>query len=168
MSTIAAFGSALSRIFDTSEAAADSGRAQALVLDLFDRHVRDARLGLQIGGRSFTVGQGPGEPLATLRLRDASVFTRILAAGNLGLGEAYMDGAVECVGGELHEFLTALLRNRVDQALQSDPRLLARAAWVRLQTLARSKAENVRRHYDAGDDLFAAFLDPTMTYSCGY
>ena len=169
MSTMAAFGSALARIFDTTEAAAGHpGGAQAIVLDLFDRHVRDARLGIQIGGRSFTVGQGSGEPLATLRMQDADVFDRILAAGNLGLGEAYMDGAVECVHGELHEFLTALLRNRVDQALHSDPRLLARAAWVRLQTLARSKAENVRRHYDAGDDLFEAFLDPTMTYSCGY
>lgn len=171
MSTMAAFGSALSRIFDTDDidaAAAREARSQALLLDLLDRSVRDVKLGIQVGGRSFTVGQGTGEPLATVRLRDASVFTRILAAGNLGLGEAYMDGAVECVHGELHEFLTALLRNRVDAALQQDPRLLARFAWVRLQTLARSKAENVQRHYDAGDDLFAAFLDPAMTYSCGY
>ncbi len=171
MSTISAFGSALARIFDGSEADAEAarhGRSQALLLELFDRHVLDARFGVQVGGRSFTVGQGSGASLATLRLRDASVCTQILAGGNLGLGEAYMDGAAECLHGELHELLTALLRNRLDQALQSDPRLLARAAWVRLQTLTRSKAENVRRHYDAGDDLFAAFLDPSRTYSCGY
>jgi len=173
MSTIAAFCSALARIFDTTEAEVGDedgrhGRSQALFLELLDRSVRDARLGIQVGRRRFTVGRGSGEVLATVRLRDAGVFTRILGAGNLGLGEAYMDGAVECVQGELHEFLTALLRNRVDQALASDPRLLARAAWVRLQTLARSKAENVQRHYDAGDDLFEAFLDPAMTYSCGY
>ena len=169
MSTMAAFGSALSRIFDRAESTSGEGHgAQSVVLDLLDRTVRDARLGIQVGGRSFTVGQGTGEVLATLRLRDTGVFGRILAAGNLGLGEAYMDGDVECVHGELHEFLTALLRNRVDQALRSDPRVLARAAWVRVQTLARSKADNVQRHYDAGDELFAAFLDPTMTYSCGY
>ncbi len=169
MSTMAAFGSALSRIFDRAETGDAAGHgAQSIVLELLDRTVRDARLGIQVGGRSFTVGQGTGDLLATLRLRDASVFGRILAAGNLGLGEAYMDGDVECVHGELHELLTALLRNRVDQALRRDPRVLARAAWVRVQTLTRSKADNVRRHYDAGDELFAAFLDPTMTYSCGY
>jgi len=169
MSTIAAFGSALTRIFDRAETGDAAGPgAQSIVLELLDRTVRDARLGIQVGGRSFTVGQGTGDLLATLRLRDASVFGRILAAGNLGLGEAYMDGDVECVHGELHELLTALLRNRVDEALLRDPRVLARAAWVRVQTLARSKADNVQRHYDAGDELFAAFLDPTMTYSCGY
>ena len=26
----------------------------------------------------------------------------------------------------------------------------------------------MRRHYDLGDDLFEAFLDGSMTYSCGY
>ena len=97
-----------------------------------------------------------------------SALSRIFDRAETTTGEAYMDGEVECVHGELHEFLTALLRNRVDQALRSDPRVLARAAWVRMQTLARSKADNVQRHYDAGDELFAAFLDPTMTYSCGY
>lgn len=171
MSTMAAFGSALSRMFATTEAdgrEARDGRSRALVLDLLDRSVRDVRLGIDVAGRGFVIGQGSGEPLATLRFRDDGVFTRILAAGNLGLGEAFMDGEVECVRGELHEFLTALLRNRVDQALAADPRLLARFAWVRLQTLARSKAANVQRHYDAGDDLFEAFLDPAMTYSCGY
>lgn len=143
-------------------------RSQALLIDLLDRSLGDVRVGLEVGGRSFTVGSGRGEPLGVLRLRDANVCTRVLAAGNLGLGEAYMDGAVEVVHAELHELLTALLRSRVDQALALDARLVARFAWVRLQTLARSKAENVQRHYDAGDDLFAAFLDPSMTYSCGY
>src|SRR5215210_5065154 len=106
MSTMAAFGSALARIFETTEAEDEGGRhgrSQALFLDLLDRSVRDARLGIQVGGRSFIVGQGSGDVLATVRLRDAGVFTRSLGAGNLGLGEAYMDGAVECVQGELHE-----------------------------------------------------------------
>lgn len=176
MSTIAALRSAFQRTPETpvTELPGDDGgerphaRAQALLLELIDRCLRGVRIGFEIGERSFTLGRGEAEPLGVLRLRDASVCTRVLAAGNLGLGEAYMDGAVTVVRGELHELLTALLRCRVDQALATDPRLLARLAWVRLQTLARSKAENVQRHYDAGDDLFEAFLDPALTYSCGY
>jgi len=169
MPRIADLGLALTRFFTPASAATRRDeRAQALLLALLDRSVRDVRLGLEIDGRRFTIGAGSGEPLATLRLRDAGVCTRVLAAGNLGLGEAYMDGAVQMVHGELHEFLAALLRGRIEQALAADPRLAARAAWLRLQTRSRSKADNVRRHYDVGDELFECFLDSAMTYSCGY
>jgi len=34
--------------------------------------------------------------------------------------------------------------------------------------MLRKRATNVQRHYDIGDDLFEAFLDPTLTYSCGF
>ena len=30
--------------------------------------------------------------------------------------------------------------------------------------MLRKRATNVQRHYDIGDDLFEAFLDPTLTY----
>jgi cyclopropane fatty-acyl-phospholipid synthase-like methyltransferase len=26
---------------------------------------------------------------------------------------------------------------------------------------------NIEEHYDAGNDMYCAFLDPTLTYSCG-
>ncbi len=176
MSTIAALRSAFLRSSDalTTDVPANDGpegrhlRSQALLIELLDRCLRGVRIGVEIGDRSFMVGPADGELLGVLRLRDAEVCSQVLATGNLGLGEAYMDGAVTVERGELHELLTAMLRCRVDQALAGDPRLLARLAWVRLQTLTRSKAENVQRHYDAGDDLFAAFLDPALTYSCGY
>jgi cyclopropane-fatty-acyl-phospholipid synthase len=176
MSTIAALRSAFLRSSDApiTDIPANDGpegrhlRSQALLVALLDRSVRDVRLGLEIGGRRFTIGGGSGEPLATLRLRDAGVCTRVLAAGNLGLGEAYMDGAVEMVHGELHEFLAALLRGQIEQTLATDPGLALRAAWLRLRTGRRSKADNVRRHYDVGDELFECFLDRSMTYSCGY
>lgn len=169
MHTIADLGLALTRLLNASTTTSSRDeRAQTLLLALIDRSVQDTRLGLEIDGQRFIVGAGPGAPIATLRLRDAGVCTQVLAAGNLGLGEAYMDGAAEMVHGELHEFLTALLRGRVDRALAADPRLAARAAWLRLQTGSRSKADNVRRHYDVGDELFESFLDRSMTYSCGY
>jgi len=67
------------------------------------------------------------------------------------------------------QFLEALLRNRVDRELRGD----WRAAWavVRVQAanlLRRFQWHHVQRHYDLGDDLFESFLDPSMTYSCGY
>ena len=108
MSTIAALRSAFQRTPETpvTELPGDDGgerphaRAQALLLELIDRCLRGVRIGFEIGERSFTLGRGEAEPLGVLRLRDASVCTRVLAAGNLGLGEAYMDGAVTVVRGD--------------------------------------------------------------------
>jgi cyclopropane fatty-acyl-phospholipid synthase-like methyltransferase len=36
-----------------------------------------------------------------------------------------------------------------------------------LQNMLRGRRGAVQRHYDIGTDLFEAFLDPTMTYTCG-
>jgi cyclopropane-fatty-acyl-phospholipid synthase len=39
---------------------------------------------------------------------------------------------------------------------------------TRVANAVRGRGQNVRRHYDIGDDLFESFLDSTLTYSCGY
>jgi cyclopropane-fatty-acyl-phospholipid synthase len=39
--------------------------------------------------------------------------------------------------------------------------------WFNCNTRAGSR-RNIQAHYDIGNDLFALFLDPTMTYSCAY
>jgi cyclopropane-fatty-acyl-phospholipid synthase len=43
----------------------------------------------------------------------------------------------------------------------------AKESLMNLQTLPRALT-NVRRHYNLGNDLFIAMLDPLMMYSCGY
>jgi cyclopropane-fatty-acyl-phospholipid synthase len=79
-----------------------------------------------------------------------------------------MDGDFDVVQGTLHGLLTALLRGRCDLRIRKDLRLLARAIGVRAANALRGNPSNVRAHYDLGLDLFEAFLDPTLTYSCGY
>ena len=36
----------------------------------------------------------------------------------------------------------------------------------RPNTLAGAR-KNIEEHYDAGNDMYSLFLDPSMTYSCG-
>lgn len=92
---------------------------------------------------------------------------RALAQGNLGLGEAYMDGDWECP--QLDVFFTRLLRSGVTD--QVNPlALLHHALCARLfnrQTSRRAWAVG-EQHYDLGNDFYAAMLDPRMTYTCGY
>lgn len=37
-----------------------------------------------------------------------------------------------------------------------------------LPILIQNSRKNVQHHYDLGNDFYQHFLDPTMTYSCGY
>ena len=95
-------------------------------------------------------------------------FTDVVCFGNLGLGEAYMRGDFVMSSGSLEDFLTLLLRSRLDEKIGRTPRLAVRAVAIRLQNALRGRHDAVRHHYDIGTDLFEAFLDPTMTYTCGY
>ncbi|MEX0730941.1 MAG: cyclopropane fatty acyl phospholipid synthase [Aquisalimonadaceae bacterium] len=102
-----------------------------------------------------------------IQLHQADVPERALAYGNLGLGEAYMDGAWDCE--HLDEFFFRVIRARIlDQA--QPLRLIfhsLRARLLNLQTMRRSWQVG-KAHYDLGNDLYAAMLDRRMTYTCGY
>lgn len=102
-----------------------------------------------------------------LQLKKPGVFERVLATGNLGLGEAYMDGAWEV--DHLDEFFHRLLRARLDRQIKPWRLVLhgLRSRLLNLQTLQRAQ-EVGEVHYDLGNDFYAAMLDPRMTYTCGY
>lgn len=105
-----------------------------------------------------------------IRVRDDEVYRRILANGSLGFGEAYMDGLWEC--DQIDELITRLLSYNINDKIRG---------WTRLRLLAESvrryfsNPQSYRRafqvgehHYDTGNEVFEAMLDPSMNYSCGY
>ncbi len=109
-------------------------------------------------------GANPWDPA----IHDDRVFGRILRAGMLGAGEAYVDGDWDCVA--LDELAARLARLGLDQkigALWRDVGEWLVARFVNRQR-GRSAIANGRAHYDIGDDLYAAMLGSTMVYSCGY
>jgi len=146
--------------------------SQAIFLDILDRGVTDTRIRFAVGGRDFVVGRGAAgnghRPEVTVQVANPRVFTRTLAAGSLGLGESFMAGDFAITEGSLAQLLEILLRNRLDRKIKESPWTALRIGLLRLADALRGKARNVQRHYDLGDDLFEAFLDSTLTYSCGY
>lgn len=103
-------------------------------------------------------------------IHDERAYRMILAGGSLGLGEAYMDGLWDCP--RLDEMFHRLLRARIDEKLGSLNRLrllgeILRHRAFNLQSVRRAFQVG-ERHYDIGNDVFAAMLDPTMSYSCAY
>ncbi|MEU8776537.1 class I SAM-dependent methyltransferase [Streptomyces sp. NPDC048606] len=113
-------------------------------------------------GRAHPNTAGP-----RLTLHDPDAFHRRIGRdGLIGFGESYMAG--EWDSEDLAGVLTVLARH-VDELVPAVLRRL-RGLWVSARpTTDRNTRDgarsNIRRHYDLSNDLFAAFLDPTLTYS---
>ena len=124
-------------------------------------------VGFREGDHQQTVGP-TGTPTTLVHVRHSGLYGRVLAHGNLGLGEGYMQNWFELENGRLETLLATLLKSRLDQKIRGNWSLLARVAAYRLTHWQRGQWRNVQHHYDVGDDLFATFLDSALTYSCGF
>ncbi len=123
--------------------------------------------------RVFHFGNVGSEPPIHLIIHNANTYDRILTFGTLGFCEAYMEGWWDEENNRLFELLGLLYRNRVvDKAREYVTiALILKVIKQRLQTLPvliQNSRKNVQYHYDLGNDFYQNFLDPTMTYSCGY
>ncbi len=102
-----------------------------------------------------------------MQLRTPGVPERVLAQGSLGLGESYMNGDWDAE--RLDEFFARLLRARLGEQVQPAVILVHALGARLLNRQTRRRAWQVgERHYDLGNDFYAAMLDPRMTYTCGY
>jgi cyclopropane-fatty-acyl-phospholipid synthase len=95
------------------------------------------------------------------------LFTRVIAEGTLGAGEAYMDGWWDCE--QLDEMICRAYRAGVQRSIRPAKLLLyyLQARVMNLQRRARAFQVG-RQHYDLGRDLYRAMLDRRMIYSCAY
>lgn len=102
-----------------------------------------------------------------LQVHDLHFYARVLGQGSLGLGESYMDGWWDSMS--LDGLLSRLLEARLDQRVQGAGEAwdALRARFFNLQTRQRSRQVG-ERHYDLGNDLYAAMLGKRLVYSCGY
>ncbi len=132
---------------------------------IFARAVRGLELRVALPGGRWLGGGEPDAPVMRV-VREGEFFARLGADGKIGFGESYMVGAWEAddLPGVLAAF-AARLTTLVPPRLQ----------WLRRWYDARHPGSeggdvagarrNAGRHYDLSNELFALFLDPTMTYS---
>ena len=105
-----------------------------------------------------------------IRVIDPRFYRRVVTEGSLGFGEAYMDGWWECdrLDQLFHRLLAVDADRHIDSLTQWHLlRVVMRHALFNLQSSRRAFVVG-ERHYDIGNDVFEAMLDPTMSYSCGY
>lgn len=105
---------------------------------------------------------------ATIRVHRAQAYRRILTGGSVGLGESYADGDWDA------DDLTAALRILARTMEVVEPARSTLHRWgapvteplrrLRRQDRHRDR-EDIRTHYDIGNDFYEQLLDETMMYS---
>jgi cyclopropane-fatty-acyl-phospholipid synthase len=146
----------------------------------------------RIPARPFSIEFWDGTRLASTDGEGPTFFVRspraaahaLLAPGQLGLGRAYVSGAIEVDDMDaVIELLDSWEPPSLDRGdlarlalgavraagIQRPPR--RPAAELVLSGRRHSKerdAEAVRHHYDVSNEFFALFLDDSMTYSCAF
>jgi len=109
-----------------------------------------------------------------IQVHDPEMYEQVLRRGSLGFGESYMDGAWESA--QLDETFYRILSARLDTKITgiAKARFLAMFLGLFLRSLLLNRQSRRRafqvgeHHYDIGNDVYTAMLDPTMSYSCGY
>lgn len=124
-------------------------------------------------GRVFHFGKVGSDLPLRLNIHNPNTYDRILAFGTLGFCEAYMEGWWDEENNNLVELIGLFHRSNVYAKARDNVTvaLVLKVITQRLQTLPiliQNSRKNVQHHYDLGNDFYQHFLDPTMTYSCGY
>jgi cyclopropane-fatty-acyl-phospholipid synthase len=116
----------------------------------------------------FCDGTWSGDPLGpVMQINDyEALAARLAAYGEVGVGEAYMAG--EWSSPDLVDLMKAIIRHIwtvVPRPVASIRRLTQRPNPDHEDNDLGGARRNISRHYDLSNDLFALFLDETMTYS---
>ncbi len=106
-----------------------------------------------------------------MEIHSDEFFRRALLQGEVGFGEAYVDGLWS--SDDLVGLLVLAIESR--RSVRFDGRWLALPSRLRDLRVHQSNRNtpdraknNIHAHYDLGNEFFSLFLDETMTYSCAY
>jgi len=134
--------------------------------------VREGQVVLVDGGGRHCYGQIAADGLkAAIEVKDPRFYRLALMGGSLGFADAFIRGYWST--DSLTDLLRVFVRN-IDLAHQTRGgparvgQFLSRAAHGLRRNTPKGSRRNIEAHYDLGNDFFEQFLDPTMTYSCGY
>lgn len=147
------------------------------VLDRWARRLVANRLDTLTGGRllvrdadgEHAFGDASSAEPIVIDVVRPRLYRRVLTGGTLALGAAYIDGDWDCsdLAGLFRLFIRGMAGAGADVE-RGLARLLRSCALLahRLRPNSRrGSRRNISDHYDLGNDLFAHFLDESLTYS---
>ena len=118
-------------------------------------------------GRRLRLGGIEPGPSAAMTLYNYGFASRLINGGDIGIAEAYLNGDWDTP--DLTQFLYLFCVNHeLIQAMLGDKPLMRFLQGVRHwfnRNTRRQARRNIYAHYDIGNTFYAAWLDPSMTYS---
>jgi cyclopropane-fatty-acyl-phospholipid synthase len=155
---------------------ARSGRwSDEILAKLYHRILNRIDEGLAVGtmeivppdGRVRTLGGRAAGPSCRITIHDWRALSRLAWSGSNGLYEGWAAG--EWHSAEPVPFFELIMRNRqsvgtVGRA-KGWQRIVRQMAHRQNRNTKPNAQRNIMAHYDLGNDFYAAWLDPTMSYS---
>lgn len=120
------------------------------------------------GNQRLRFGDEHAELKAVITVVDPGFYQKMVMAGSVGGGEAYIYGWWRC------DNLTALVRifalnlatlDKLDSAITRLGRPLLKLLNWRNRNSKQQARKNIAAHYDLGNDMYRLFLDSSMMYS---
>ena len=120
-------------------------------------------------GEELVIGDDPEMGEARMEIHSPEFFSRALFHGEIGFGEAYMDGLWTTP--DLVALLYLAIANRENAKrelgkLSFFSRFRNRRRHVGRRNSKSNAERNIHDHYDLGNRFFPLFLDESLTYSC--
>ena len=153
---------------DTAKGLGENPPVMGLLVRLLSANWSWGRLTLVLpnGARHHLRGQAPGHA-AVLTVHDQRFAARVLKGGDIGFAESYLAGEWDTP--DLAILLETLVNNydHIRRLFDGNPLMNlinGFAHWLNRNS-RRGSRRNIHAHYDLGNDFYAAWLDPSMTYS---
>ncbi len=127
-------------------------------------------------GETIQWGENNSKINANIQIKNASFFKRCVLYGDVGFGEAYVDGDWETdnITNLIKWFLLNVDNAPTISGSNTTNFILNVLKFInknyhqkRINSISGSK-KNISEHYDLNNQFFSLFLDPTMTYSSAY
>ena len=135
------------------------------------KHLQYGSIKILEGDEILSFGDSESDDKVTVTIHSNEFYVFLGSGGVTGVAEAYMAGY--WTADNLVLLLQIVLKNKkILLSLDSGFAKLINPInkfihWSKQNTLKGSK-QNILAHYDLSNDFYKLWLDPTMTYSCGY
>ncbi|ACB95639.1 SAM-dependent methyltransferase [Beijerinckia indica] len=126
---------------------------------------------IEANGCQHHFGDGTGKRV-TIRFTDNNILLAILLKPELAAGEAFMDGRLLMVEGDIYDFLALIFRNTYTLKTSRPIKLIRQLINFTKRFNANNKLGNAQKniayHYDLDQSFYRLFLDEDCQYSCAY
>jgi cyclopropane-fatty-acyl-phospholipid synthase len=127
-------------------------------------------------GSSYVTGDETEENCAEIKITDDNFFSKVKRYGDVGFGEAYVEGywetssIVDVISWSLLNFdnMPGLSGSKASKLAWNSFQFVNRFIHRRKSNTQKGSQKNISFHYDLSNDFYKLWLDDSMTYSSAY